>query len=137
MNKNYDKSIEILSSGSQETVVEKEVAGICEKMQITEERYGYILMAVTEAVNTALYPQNSDGGAPDKVKMSYAFTPEKLTVKVESSHAAFDKISTEDTERPEMLETNEGRTIFLMKKLSDDLEFKEQGTQALLSFNLN
>jgi serine/threonine-protein kinase RsbW len=130
-----DKKIQINPKTNPESVVEHTVVSICEELQIGEEKFGNILLAVTEAVDNAILHGNKNN--PDKnVQLSYRTSKEQITFSVTDEGMGFDLSNITDPTKPENPE-NAGRGILIMKMLSDKLEFKNEEKTVLLSFNLN
>ena len=130
-----NKKIQINSQTNPEGVVERAIVDVCEEMQIGEEKFGNILLAVTEAVDNAIEHGNKNN--PDKsVELAYLSSKEELTFAVTDQGQGFDINKITDPTKPENPE-NAGRGILIMKMLSDKLEFLSEEKTVLLSFNLN
>jgi anti-sigma regulatory factor (Ser/Thr protein kinase) len=131
-----NKKIQINSQTNPEGVVERAIVDVCEEMQIGEEKFGNILLAVTEAVDNAIEHGNKNN--PDKkVELSYQSSPAEITFSItDQGHGGFDFTKVTDPTKPENPE-NAGRGILIMKMLSDKLEFLNEEKTVLLSFNLN
>ena len=72
------ETIEFASKGENITVIERLVDDLCEKHHIQEEHYGNILIALTEAVNNAIYHGNKQD--PDKkVVVKYLADADQFT----------------------------------------------------------
>ncbi|HWY37523.1 MAG TPA: ATP-binding protein [Bacteroidia bacterium] len=136
MSQNTDKQVNINPKNNPEGVVEHMVVNLCEKMNIKEEKFGNILLAVTEAVNNAIEHGNKNN--PEKrVHLSYKSSPEKITFTVSDEGQGFDLKQVPDPTQPETKDPEAGRGIFVMKHLADKLELLDNGKKVLLSFNLN
>lgn len=119
-----------------ESVVENMVVNLCEQMNIGEDKFGNILLAVTEAVNNAIEHGNKNN--PEKtVEVSYQTSPEKVTFTVSDQGQGFDLKNVSDPTLPESKDPEAGRGIFVMKHLADKMELQDNGKKVLLSFNLN
>jgi anti-sigma regulatory factor (Ser/Thr protein kinase) len=117
--------------------VEKFIDEACESFHIDEDFYGNILIAVTEAVNNAIQHGNQED--PDRTfTVSFEADEElqKLTFRVEDSGEGFDYENVPDPTAPENLEKPYGRGIFLMRNLSDEVEFYDEGRVVELTFRL-
>jgi serine/threonine-protein kinase RsbW len=130
------KKIQINSHTNPEGVVERAIVDVCEEMQIGEEKFGNILLAVTEAVDNAI--EHGNKNHPDKkVELSYQSSIKEITFAVtDQGQGGFDINEVTDPTKPENPE-NTGRGILIMKMLSDKLEFLNEEKTVLLSFNLN
>lgn len=130
-----ENQVKITNNANPESVVERVVVGVCEKMNIKEEKFGNILLALTEAVDNAIAHGNKNH--PDKaVELSYETSPSEVTFTVEDEGLGFDPSHVTDPTHPESI-SEEGRGLFVMKSLADKLAFEENGTKVVLSFNLN
>jgi serine/threonine-protein kinase RsbW len=131
-----EKQLHISPKNNPEGVVEQMVVSLCEKMNIKEEKFGNILLALTEAVNNAIEHGNKNN--PEKtVQLSYDSSPEALTFTVSDQGQGFDLKNVTDPTLPESADPEAGRGIFVMKHLADKMEFLDNGNKVLLSFNLN
>lgn len=131
-----EKQLNVSPKNNPEGVVEYMVVNLCEKMHIGEDKFGNILLAVTEAVNNAIEHGNKNN--PEKtVQVSYETSPERLTFMVADQGKGFDIKQVTDPTQPESKDPKAGRGIFVMKHLTDKLEYIKPGNRVLLSFNLN
>lgn len=116
--------------------VEKYIDSICSKYNVNSDYYGNILIALTEAVNNAMCHGN--GMDPHKkVKLSYKTEKDELDFFVEDEGQGFDYDSLPDPTDPENIDKPNGRGVFLMKHLADEINFHNEGKIIELKFNLN
>ena len=107
-----------------------------QKLKIREDVFGNIIVAVTEAVNNAIYHGNASS-EKKKVHLSFDISHAyKLVVKVRDEGGGFDIDSLPDPTAPENIGKPGGRGIFLMRHLADDLSFNEEGREAVMTFNI-
>jgi len=131
-----NKQVSISPKNNPEGVVEHMVVNVCDEMNIKEEKFGNILLAVTEAVNNAI--EHGNQNSPEKtVQLSYKSSPEQITFTVADQGQGFDLKSVPDPTQPESKDPEAGRGIFVMRHLADKMEFLDKGNKVLLSFNLN
>lgn len=126
----------VFSSKTENIVfVEKMIEEICEEYKVTEDHFGNILVALTEAVNNAI--QHGNKLNPNK-NINVMFEPleNSLTFKVKDEGDGFDFTSIPDPTDPENIEKPHGRGIFLMKHLADKVDFQENGRVVELSFKI-
>lgn len=116
------------------SLVEKLVDEVCNAYGINEDFYGNILIAVTEAVNNAIQHGNK---LDDQKSVSVSVSAEKddVSFKVMDQGEGFDPDSLPDPTDPENIEKPNGRGIFLMKNLADEVNFFEDGRQVELRFS--
>ena len=114
--------------------VELLVDKVCELKGINEDIYGNILIAVTEAVNNAVIHGNCfQIDLP--VDITVLDNPKELCFIVKDKGNGFDYNNLPDPTSPENLEKENGRGIFLIKNLSDNLVFEDFGKTAKIFFN--
>ncbi len=129
-------SIDFPSKAENIHLVEKLVDSVCEEHKVGEDHYGNILIAMTEAVNNAIHHGN--GLNPDKkTKVEFDRTEKQIRFIVVDEGPGFDFNNLPDPTAPENLEKPNGRGIFLMKNLADEINFDDDGRKVELIFNLN
>src|SRR6218665_2501878 len=129
-------SIQVPSITENIRMIESFIDNAKEKFHLDDDIYGNIMIAVTEAVNNAIRHGNS--GNKDKnvfLGLTLSESLIKFTVKDEGSGFNYDNLP--DPTAPENLEKPGGRGIFLMRHLSDEVDFKEGGRVVELSFYIN
>lgn len=116
------------------SLVEKLVDNVCSQHEISEDYYGNILIAVTEAVNNAIQHGNKmDDGK--KVFVSFDNGEKDISFTIQDQGDGFDFEDLPDPTNPENIEKPNGRGIFLMKNLADEVNFYEDGRQVELRFS--
>ncbi|CAN5285824.1 hypothetical protein BH09BAC5_BH09BAC5_00260 [soil metagenome] len=114
-------------------LVEKLINEICSSYGISEDHYGNILVAVTEAVNNAMQHGNKlDPGK--KVNLAFLANDSALLFEVSDQGTGFDFGNLPDPTNPENLEKPNGRGVFLMRHLADKVEFYDNGRSVRLNF---
>ena len=129
-------SIQIPSMPENIRIVESFIDNAKEKFHITDDIYGNIMVAVTESVNNAIKHGNSN----DKnklVNISLFIEPKLLKFVVEDQGDGFDPDTLPDPTLPENISKPDGRGIFLMRNLCDDLVFSNDGRVVEMKFNMN
>ena len=107
-----------------------------ERFQLDDDLYGNIMISVTEAVNNAIKHGNS-GNSTKNVFLSLTLNDTLLTFLIKDEGIGFKHDNLPDPTAPENLEKPGGRGIFLMKHLSDEVEFLDGGKTVELSFYMN
>ena len=130
------RKIKISSQAKNIRLVEKLVDEVCDKIGIHEEKYGNILIALTEAVNNAMHHGN-DLDPNKNTSIQCGQENEKLKFIVQDEGLGFDFNNIPDPTDPNNLQKTEGRGVFLMKHLSDELSFEENGSRVELIFDLS
>ncbi|WP_075603843.1 ATP-binding protein [Saccharicrinis aurantiacus] len=116
--------------------VEKLIDDISVKFDLHADVYGKLSLAVVEGVNNAIVHGNKLNHDL-LVSVSYQLTETKLIFSIEDSGSGFDFTTIPDPTLPENIEKSHGRGIFLMKHLSDELDFENEGRLVKLTFNLH
>jgi serine/threonine-protein kinase RsbW len=129
------KDLNIPSEIGNLRMVEKAIDELSLELDLSDEVYGNVLVATMEATNNAIiHGNNSD---PEKeVKIRINMDAEELKVHIEDQGVGFDHDNIPDPTSPENLEKINGRGIFLMERLSDEINYLEQGRIVELKFKL-
>ena len=116
-------------------LVEKAIDELSMELNLSDEVYGNIMVATMEATNNAIiHGNNSD---PNKnVKIEILFGDRELKIHIEDQGLGFDYSNIPDPTSPENLEKIDGRGIFLMESLSDEILYLEDGRIVELKFNI-
>lgn len=136
---NRDGSVEeryVLPSDMESLLkVEEVVDKVCADYGIPEDAYGNVLIAVTEALNNAIIHGN--GGVRQKnVELVVREDVNSVLFEVKDEGAGFDYFNLPDPTAPENLEKPNGRGVFLMRSLADEVEFYDNGSRVELRFKL-
>ncbi|MEX0598557.1 MAG: ATP-binding protein [Candidatus Paceibacterota bacterium] len=129
------KVLKIKSISENLRSVEKFVDEVATDLSLTDEIYGNLLIATLEAANNAI--QHGNKGQEDK-EVNIVLKKEKyrIILRVQDQGSGFDYKSIPDPTSPENIEKINGRGVFLMQKLSDQIEFFENGRIVQLTFSL-
>ena len=129
------KDLNIPSEIGNLRLVEKAIDELSIELDLSDEVYGNVLVATMEATNNAIiHGNNSD---PEKnVKIEIQLDQAQLKVHIEDQGRGFDFASIPDPTAPENLEKINGRGIFLMERLSDEILYLEDGRVVVLKFKL-
>jgi serine/threonine-protein kinase RsbW len=130
------KVIKIKSKGENLRLVESFIDEISEIIALKEDIYGNVLIATLEAVNNAIVHGNKKNEDLD-VFIEFVNNADGLFLTVKDQGKGFDYKNVPDPTSPENIEKVNGRGIFLMEKLSDKIEFNNQGSEVRLTFNLS
>lgn len=131
----FDKIIRIEGSINPELLVERTVSDACERLAVGEEKFGNILLAVSEAVENAI--QHGNAGNPSKhVELSCRGSDSEIIFKVTDEGTGFNPQVVTDPTQPGN-SARDGRGLFTMKMLADKVEFRNEEKAVLLSFYLN
>lgn len=117
--------------------VEEFIDATCTNYDVGPDVFGNILIAVTEAVNNAIYHGNQSD-ADKKVHVAHHFDAslKKLSFIVSDEGDGFDYTNLPDPTAPENLSLIGGRGVFLIKQLADWVIFNDSGNSVELQFKL-
>ena len=130
-----EQRLKIASKTDSLHLVEKFVDDFSASCNIDHDVYGNLLIATLEAANNAI----THGNKLDESKqVEIVFTKEEdrilLTVKDEGP--GFDYKNIPDPTSSENIENMSGRGVYLMSKLSDEIEFENNGSFIKMTFLL-
>ena len=129
-------SIQIPSIVENIRMIESFIDNAKERFHLDEDLYGNIMIAVTEAVNNAIKHGNANNSSKN-VFLSLTLNENLLKFVIKDEGTGFEYNNLPDPTAPENIEKPGGRGIFLMKHLSDEVEFTENGKTVELSFYMN
>lgn len=117
-------------------IIESFIDNARENFEINDDIYGNIMISVTECISNAII----HGNQHDKNKLVHLelfMEDELLRFVIEDEGPGFDLTELKDPTEPENIEKPGGRGIFLIKHLSDEVKFEEEGRKTILSFYMN
>ena len=127
--------ISLASESKSLLVLEEWINKLCDLYQISVEQYGNVLIAITEAVNNAIIHGNKNV-ANKKTEIEYNIENQTITFTVFDEGNGFDFNDLPDPTSPENLEKPQGRGIFLMNHLADEVNFIDNGNVVQLKFSI-
>jgi serine/threonine-protein kinase RsbW len=127
-------SLTIPSDVSKLPVVETLIDSVCQSIGVHEDVYGNVLIAVTEAVNNAIIHGNKNDVSLN-VGLNVFDAPVSFCFNVADTGNGFDYDSLPDPTAPENIEKENGRGVFLMRNLADEVVYNESGNQVYVYFN--
>jgi len=129
------KEIEIKADIQNLRIVEKMIDDLSLELDLSDEVYGNVLVATMEATNNAIVHGNQSN--PEKsVFVCLEKTDAELKISIQDQGSGFDFSSVPDPTAPENLERINGRGIFLMERLSDEISFEDEGRIVELKFSV-
>lgn len=117
-------------------IIESFIDNARDKFEINDDIYGNIMISVTECITNAII----HGNKQDKTKLVHLeLIMENTLLKfiIQDEGNGFDYNQLKDPTAPENIEKTGGRGIFLIKHLTDEVEFEEEGKRTILSFYMN
>jgi serine/threonine-protein kinase RsbW len=128
------KKIRIESKLTNLRIIENTVDEITNDLGISYNNYGKILVSMLEAVNNAIIHGNKS--SPDKfVEISISYKGGKLKIKVKDQGLGFSPEEIPDPTIPENIEEVNGRGVFIMSKLADEIKYSRKGNCVTMIFN--
>src|SRR5690606_30993382 len=115
------------------TIIESFIDNAKEKFNINDDIYGNIMISVTECVSNAILHGNKQN-SKKQVNIELRFLDDQLKFIIEDQCNGFDYQDLSDPTSPEHLEKTGGRGVFIMRHLSDEVEFDENGRNEILTF---
>lgn len=128
--------IQIPSLSENIRIIESFIDNAKEKFKLNDDIYGNIMIAVTESVNNAIKHGNNNDNSKN-VSLSLSLNENIIKFVIEDEGIGFDFTNLPDPTSPENIEKPGGRGIFLMKHLSDEVSFRDNGRVVELSFYFN
>jgi len=117
-------------------IIESFIDNAKEKFHINDDIYGNIMISVTECVSNAIIHGN--GNNPKKlVKLELRFLDDQLKFIIEDEGNGFEPTELQDPTSPENLSNYGGRGVFIMKHLSDEVSFEDNGRKTILTFYMS
>jgi len=114
--------------------VENAIDKLYEDGGLTDVNYGNVIVASTEAVLNAMN-HGATKDSDQKVLFEIEITEKEIIVEVSDSGKGFDFLNLPDPTDPTNIEKGSGRGIFIMKNLSDSLEYKNNGSKVVMKFS--
>jgi serine/threonine-protein kinase RsbW len=126
-------SIQIPSLTENIRIIESFIDNAKEKYRLDDDIYGNIMIAVTESVNNAIVHGNKNV-ADKNVSLSLVLQESSIKFIIQDEGGGFNYEKLPDPTSPDNVDKPSGRGIFLMKHLSDEVEFKDYGRIVELTF---
>ena len=127
------KKLRIQSKVENLRAVENAIDNITGEAGISQDNYGKILVSTLEAVNNAIIHGNK--ADEDKiVDIEIKLNNEELIIIVEDEGVGFIPNIIPDPTKPENIEAINGRGIYLMTKLADNIKFNKRGNRVTMKF---
>jgi len=129
-------TIEIPSLVENIRIIESFIDNTKDKYDLDDDIYGNIMIAVTESVNNAIKHGNK-GDSKKMVRLTMVLSEAMIKFIVEDQGNGFDFMNLPDPTAPENLDKINGRGIFLMRHLCDEVNFSDSGKKVELGFYFN
>jgi serine/threonine-protein kinase RsbW len=130
-----NQKIRITSKAENIILVERMIEDVCDLFNISEDFYGNILVAVTEAVNNAIYHGNQ-ANPTKNIDISFKSANDYVSFIIKDEGSGFSYDTLPDPTNPENIEKPNGRGVFLMRNLADKVSFEDNGSKVILDFKV-
>lgn len=127
--------IYIPSSLSHIHVIEDYIESIRKEHSINDSIYGNIHLAVVEAVTNAIVHGNQSNSSKEVFFKSIK-EEQKIKFIIKDQGSGFDIQSVPDPTLPENVDKLNGRGVFLIQYLADEVTFEENGSIINMTFSL-
>ena len=127
------REVSIASSYDELNKVESLITESCGDLGVNEDAYGNVLIAVTEAVNNAIEHGNKRLSNLS-VSVMVGDHQDEFCYAVKDQGAGFDFNDLPDPTAPENMLKENGRGVFLMRSLADEVVFSHGGSQVYIYF---
>jgi serine/threonine-protein kinase RsbW len=125
--------IELQSDWASIHIVEGLIDKVSSELNMPEDGYGNVLIAVTEALNNAIMHGNQSV-VDKKIIVKVVDKGDKVSFIIEDEGKGFDFENLPDPTAPENIEKPNGRGVFLMRSLADEVVFHNTGNSVEISF---
>jgi serine/threonine-protein kinase RsbW len=129
------KSMKIKSEIKNLIEIERLVDDLSDELSLDKNIYGNVMIALIEATNNAILHGNKLDRDKD-VKIDYMCENDELKFIVKDEGEGFNYNDLPDPTKKENINNPYGRGIFLMKKLSDEVNFMNNGSKVEICFKL-
>jgi serine/threonine-protein kinase RsbW len=127
------KKIRIESTIENLRIVENAIDEATNLIGISQDNYGKVLVSAMEAVNNAILHGNRSN--PDKmVDIEISSINDQLHITVTDEGSGFRPETVPDPTTPENIEALNGRGIYLMSHLADQIQYSEKGNSVTMTF---
>lgn len=128
------RKLKIESSINSLRIVENTIDEMMSEIGMTRENYGKIMVSTMEAVSNAIMHGNRS--EKDKmVDVEISYKKEKLKIKITDQGEGFMPEKVPDPTVPQNIESVNGRGIFLMSRLADEIKYSKRGNAVTMIFN--
>ncbi len=130
---NEDLNLTLKSSPCQIILIEKFVKNMMCKCNFDQDVYDNILISLTEAVNNAIIHGNKTN-VEKMVRVDCREKTQKVVIRISDEGEGFNPQEVKDPTLLENIECCGGRGVFIMKQLSDEILFLDNGRTVEMHF---
>jgi len=111
------------------------VSDIQKKVNLDEKTTANLMLALSEAATNAIVHGNKLNKSK-KVEIKLQFEPDRVIATVTDQGEGFEPDESQDPLAEENLLKASGRGVFLIKELTDEVEYSDGGTKVRFTINL-
>lgn len=115
--------------------VEDFVNEIHRQHHICPKLYPNILITLTEAVSNAIHHGNN-ADINKKIAICCRIRSSRISFKISDEGKGFNPKTLPDPTAPEQIDKENGRGVFIMRQLADELKFTDNGRTVEIQFSL-
>lgn len=127
--------LKLKSSPSQVECIERYVLSLMSNCNFSQEIHDNILVSLTEAVNNAIIHGN-EKDENKYVRVNCIEKKHKVVLRISDEGRGFNPHELKDPTLPQNLDCCGGRGVFIMKELSDKINFLDSGRTVELHFKI-
>ncbi len=127
--------LKLKSTPCQVQCIEKFVSSMRQRANFTQEVYDNILISLTEAVNNAIIHGNQND-ENKIVSVNCVEEQQEVVITITDQGSGFNPHQVPDPTLPHNLECCGGRGVFIMKQLSDQINFLDSGRTVQMHFKI-
>lgn len=113
--------------------IEKLVDDLAEQIEFNSDVYANILVGLSEAVKNAIIHGNKLDEETE-VLIQYDITKNNISFNITDKGEGFNYHAIPDPTLPENIENEDGRGIYLMNALADEVIYNDKGNEVSLKF---
>jgi serine/threonine-protein kinase RsbW len=127
------KSLKLPSNNDAIGLVENLIDEICAELAVNEDAYGNVLIAVTEGINNAI--QHGNKYSNDLyIALAVGNNLSEFCFSITDQGDGFDYDALPDPTAPENIMKENGRGVYLMRNLADEVIYEELGKTVCIYF---
>jgi serine/threonine-protein kinase RsbW len=134
--KHFHKELVVPSRPDSIRKVEEFIDEVRDALEFKEDAYGNVMVAITEAVNNSIHHGNNLDESKTVRLICESPNSFRLIVEVLDEGTGFDPNDLGDPTSVENIEKPGGRGVFLMRHLSDEISFTDEGRRVRMVFNI-
>jgi serine/threonine-protein kinase RsbW len=127
------KSLELPSNNDAIGLVENLIDEICAELDVNDDAYGNVLIAVTEGINNAIQHGNKFSNELF-ISLAVGNNLTEFCFSITDQGDGFDFDALPDPTAPENIMKENGRGVYLMRNLADEVIYEELGRTVCIYF---